>query len=156
MLHKEWNDLLLRCHPCLWHRKTRGRVKAELQNRIGFLNQKVFINIGFKHRDNKILSTVVNPLNTNTFFINATFLPGPGLPTFSYNFQSINKNNEKTNLDSVGSKIVDLREDSDATTSVLALTYPFNSGNVKNNITGKKISSVEVLVRVASDNQNQN
>ena len=28
--------------------------------------------------------------------------------------------------------------------------------NVKNNITGKKISSVEVLIRVASDNQNQN
>ena len=28
--------------------------------------------------------------------------------------------------------------------------------NVKNNITGKKINSVEVLVRVASGNQNQN
>ena len=28
--------------------------------------------------------------------------------------------------------------------------------NVRNNITGKKINSVEVLVRVASDNQNQN
>ena len=28
--------------------------------------------------------------------------------------------------------------------------------NVKNNITGKKINSVEVLVRVASDSQNQN
>ena len=28
--------------------------------------------------------------------------------------------------------------------------------NVKKNITGKKINSVEVLVRVASDNQNQN
>ena len=28
--------------------------------------------------------------------------------------------------------------------------------NVKNNITGKKINSVEVLVRVATDNQNQN
>ena len=28
--------------------------------------------------------------------------------------------------------------------------------NVKNNITGKKINSVEVLVRVASDNQNHN
>ncbi len=28
--------------------------------------------------------------------------------------------------------------------------------NIKNNITGKKISSVEVLVRVASDYQNQN
>jgi Fur family iron response transcriptional regulator len=28
--------------------------------------------------------------------------------------------------------------------------------NVKNNITGKKINSVEVLIKVASDNQNQN
>ena len=28
--------------------------------------------------------------------------------------------------------------------------------NVKQNITGKKINSVEVLIRVASDNQNQN
>ncbi len=28
--------------------------------------------------------------------------------------------------------------------------------NIKKNITGKKISSVEVLVKVASDNQNQN
>ena len=28
--------------------------------------------------------------------------------------------------------------------------------NVKNNTTGKKINSVEILIRVASDNQNQN
>ena len=28
--------------------------------------------------------------------------------------------------------------------------------NVKNNITGKKFNSVEILIRVASDNQNQN
>ena len=31
-----------------------------------------------------------------------------------------------------------------------------DSVNVKKNITGKKISSIEVLVKVASDNQNQN
>ena len=31
-----------------------------------------------------------------------------------------------------------------------------DSIKVKNNITGKKISSVEVLIKVASDNQNQN
>jgi len=31
-----------------------------------------------------------------------------------------------------------------------------DSIKVKNNITGKKIKSVEVLIRVASDNQNQN
>jgi len=28
--------------------------------------------------------------------------------------------------------------------------------NVKKNITGKKIKSVEVLIKIASDNQNQN
>jgi Fur family iron response transcriptional regulator len=28
--------------------------------------------------------------------------------------------------------------------------------NIKKNITGKKINSVEVLIKVASDNQNQN
>ena len=31
-----------------------------------------------------------------------------------------------------------------------------DSVNVKKNITGKKIQSIEVLIRVASDNQNQN
>jgi Fur family transcriptional regulator, iron response regulator len=31
-----------------------------------------------------------------------------------------------------------------------------DSINVKNNVTGKKINSIEVLVKVASDNQNQN
>ena len=31
-----------------------------------------------------------------------------------------------------------------------------DSDNVKNNITGKKINSVEVLIKVASDTQNQN
>tara|TARA_Y100000389_G_scaffold90852_1_gene87424 strand:+ start:34 stop:462 length:429 start_codon:yes stop_codon:yes gene_type:complete len=31
-----------------------------------------------------------------------------------------------------------------------------DSVNVKKNITGKKISSIEVLIKVASDNQNQN
>ena len=31
-----------------------------------------------------------------------------------------------------------------------------DSVNIKNNTTGKKVKSVEVLIRVASDNQNQN
>ena len=31
-----------------------------------------------------------------------------------------------------------------------------DSINIKNNVTGKKINSVEVLIKVASDNQNQN
>ena len=35
-------------------------------------------------------------------------------------------------------------------------TNDIDSINVKKNITGKKINSVEVLIKIASDNQNQN
>jgi hypothetical protein len=94
------------------------------------MNRKLFLNIGFKHLDNKILRTTANPLNTNTFFMNFTFLPGPGMPTFVINYQ----NNEKSQLDSIGSKTVDLREDSKASTNMMALTMPFSSGNIKQNI----------------------
>ena len=77
-----------------------------ISDRIGFLENKLFLNIGFKHLDNKILSTTVNPLNTNTFFLNLNFIPGPEMPSLAISLQSIGKNNEKTKLDSVGSSIV--------------------------------------------------
>ena len=50
------------------------------------------------------------------------------------NYQSIGKNNEKSQLDSIGSKTVDLREDSKTSTNMMALTMPFSSGNIKQNI----------------------
>ena len=37
----------------------------------------------------------------------------------------------------------------------IGIKITFITVNIKKNITGKKINSVEVLVKVASDNQNQ-
>ena len=105
-----------------------------ISDRLSLLNRTLLLNFGFKHLDNKILKTTVNPLNTNTIFMNLTFLPGPGMPTFVINYQSIGKNNEKTQLDSVGGKTVDLREDSNASTNMMAITVPFQSGDIKQNI----------------------
>ena len=105
-----------------------------ISDRLSLVNRKLLLNFGFKHLDNKILKTTVNPLNTNTIFMNLTFLPGPGMPTFVINYQSIGKNNEKTQLDSVGGKTVDLREDSNASTNMMAITVPFRSGDIKQNI----------------------
>ena len=45
-----------------------------ISDRISLLEQKLFLNFGFKHLDNKILKTTISPLNTNTFFMNLTFL----------------------------------------------------------------------------------
>ena len=106
-----------------------------ISDRVSLLDQKLFLNLGFKHLDNKILKTIVSPLNTNTLFMNLTFLLGSNMPTFVFNYQSIGKNNEKTKLDSVGSGTIDLREDSKASTSMLAVSVPFTSGNLKQNIT---------------------
>ena len=46
--------------------------------------------------------------------------------------------------------------DEDTSTLIDCGEDEIDSINVKKNITGKKIKSVEVLIRVASDNQNQN
>tara|TARA_B000000475_G_scaffold118936_1_gene96177 strand:+ start:2156 stop:4882 length:2727 start_codon:yes stop_codon:yes gene_type:complete len=106
-----------------------------ISDRASFLKNKLFINFGFKHLDNKILRTTINPLNTNTFFVNFNFIPGPGLPSYAVSLQSIGKNNEKTKLDSVGGSIIDLREDSNISNNMLAVTVPIQSNNISHNIT---------------------
>ena len=106
-----------------------------ISDRASFFKNKLFINFGFKHLDNKILRTTINPLNTNTFFVNFNFIPGPGLPSYAVSLQSIGKNNEKTKLDSVGGSIIDLREDSNISNNMLAVTVPIQSNNISHNIT---------------------
>ncbi|MBT3478738.1 MAG: hypothetical protein HOA15_03530 [Candidatus Marinimicrobia bacterium] len=123
-----------------------------ISDRVSLMDHKLFLNIGFKHLDNKILRTTVNPLNTNTLFINFTFLPGPGMPSFIVNYQSIGKNNEKTQLDSIGSRTIDLREDSKAATNMMAITIPFTSGNVNQNLTLNigNVTNVDQLIKKRS------
>ena len=106
-----------------------------ISDQTSLLDNKLFINIGFKHLDNKILKTTINPLNTNTFFINFNFILGPGLPSFAINYQSIGKNNEKTKLDSIGGSAIDLREDSKTSNNMIAMTVPFISNGIKQNFT---------------------
>jgi len=105
-----------------------------IKNRMSFLDYRLMITGGFKHQDNQILETVVDPLSTNTFSMNLNFMPGPGMPSFMFNYQSIGKNNKKTELDTVGSDLVDLREDSKAANNLIAITLPIHSGRIKHNL----------------------
>ena len=57
------------------------------------------------------------------------------MPSFVVSVQSIGKNNERTKLDSVGSSIVDLREDSNASNNMIAFSVPFFSRGIKHNLT---------------------
>ena len=123
-----------------------------ISDRVSLLDRTLLLNFGFKHLDNKILKSTVNPLNTNTVFLNFTFLPGPSMPSIIVNYQSIGKNNEKTQLDSVGNTLVDLREDSKAATNMMAVTIPFNSGDIKQNLTFNmgNVTNVDQLVKKRS------
>jgi len=105
-----------------------------LLNRITHLfDSKLLITTGFKHRDNKILKTVTNPINTNTLTINLSFLPGAGTPSYVFNFQSIGKNNEKEELDKVGESDVDNRQDTRTTNMLLSINYPLTYRSIKHN-----------------------
>jgi hypothetical protein len=105
-----------------------------LLNRITHLfDSKLLITTGFKHRDNKILKTVANPINTNTITINLSFLPGVGAPSYVLNFQSIGKNNEKEELDKVGESDVDNRQDTRTTNVLLSINYPITFRSIKHN-----------------------
>ncbi len=92
-----------------------------LQNRLSLLDNKLQISASYKHRDNKILRTTLDPLNTNTFSTSVTLVPGPGVPSFMFNVQSIGKDNEKKKIESSG---MDLREDSRAVNSLLSINFP--------------------------------
>lgn len=105
-----------------------------ITDRVSLLDHKLLLSGGFKHQDNKILKTVVDPLSTNTFTLSMTILPGPGLPSFMLNYQSVRKNNGKTELDTLGVDLVDLREDSKAANNMMAVTLPFTYGGVKHNL----------------------
>ena len=105
-----------------------------LLNRITHLfDSKLLITTGFKHRDNKILKTVANPINTNTLTINLSFLPGAGAPSYVFNLQSIGKNNEKEELDKVGESDVDNRQDTRTTNMLLSINYPLTYRSIKHN-----------------------
>jgi len=75
-----------------------------ITNRMALLDAKLMLTTGFKHRDNKILETVANPLNTNTVTMNLSFLPGAGAPSYILNIQSISKNSATGQASRVYSK----------------------------------------------------
>ena len=105
-----------------------------ITNRMALLDAKLMLTTGFKHRDNKILETVANPLNTNTLTMNLSFLPGAGAPSYILNIQSISKNNEKEDLDRIGEFLVDNRDDNRATNILLSLNYPVTYRSIKHNL----------------------
>jgi hypothetical protein len=103
-------------------------------NRLALIENKLLLSATYKYKDDKILRIVEEPLKTKTLVASFTFMPGLNAPSFVVNFQSIGKNNSKTELDKVGEELQDLRQDSRTNNSFFSITYPFATGVVKHNL----------------------
>ena len=103
-------------------------------NRLALIENKLSLSATYKYKDDKILRVVEEPLKTQILVGSFTFMPGPNAPSFIVNFQTIGKNNSKTELETVGEELQDLRQDSRTNNSFFSVTYPFTTGVVKHNL----------------------
>jgi len=103
-------------------------------NRLALIENKLLISTTYKYKDDKILRIVEEPLKTKMLVASLTFMPGANAPSFIVNFQTIGKNNSKTELEKVGEEWQDFRQDSRTNNSFFSVTYPFSSGRIKHNL----------------------
>ncbi|NQU28235.1 MAG: hypothetical protein HQ528_08110 [Candidatus Marinimicrobia bacterium] len=105
-----------------------------LSDRVLMLDNKLLVNSSYKYQSNNILATTVNPIRTGTLLANVTLAPGPQVPSFTMNFQSITKNNATTDLDTINGQLIDQRESTLTRNSLLSVNFPFITKSVNNNL----------------------
>ena len=62
------------------------------------MQNRLMLNIGYKHQDDDILTSIDNVKTQNTLSFGFNALPGPGLPTLNFTYRSIDRNNGITEL----------------------------------------------------------
>jgi len=64
-----------------------------ITDKFKLFNNRLMLNIGYKHQDDDILTSVENVKTQNTLSFGFNAVPGPGLPTINFNYRSINRDN---------------------------------------------------------------
>ena len=102
-----------------------------IKDRLSLLGRRLMFVAGYQYRDNKLSDLVVNPIETKTFSLNTTLVPGPGAPSIVANIQSIGKTNgiDSIDTDKYGNFLRDNRENSQALNLMASINIP---GSFKN------------------------
>lgn len=118
-----------------------------ISDRLTLLDNKLLFNVAYKYRDDKILSTVKEPLKTTNLSFGVTFMPGVDSPTYVVNVQNIGKDNSKDELEKVGTEWEDLRENSKTLNTFFSATYPFRLGSINHilNINVNSLANEDLL-----------
>ena len=69
-----------------------------ITDKFKLLQNRLMLNIGYKHQDDDILTSIDNVKTQNTLSLGFNALPGPGLPTLNFTYRSIERNNGITEL----------------------------------------------------------
>ena len=64
-----------------------------ITDKFKLFNNRLMLNIGYKHQDDDILTSVENVKTQNTLSFGFNAVSGPGLPTINFNYRSINRDN---------------------------------------------------------------
>jgi len=67
--------------------------ELKISDKLRLLDNRLMVNLGYKHQDDDILTTIKNIETQNTFSLGLNILPGPGLPTANLTFRTIERDN---------------------------------------------------------------
>ena len=127
-----------------------------INDRLSLLGRRLMFVMGYKHRDNKLTELVTNPITTKTISFNTTLVPGPGAPSFIFNFQTIGKTNgiDSIDVDQYGNFLRDNREDSQALNLMASINIPgnFNRFSTTSSININSITYSDNLVSKRNKN----
>ncbi|MDP6168799.1 MAG: hypothetical protein QF780_02225, partial [Candidatus Marinimicrobia bacterium] len=69
-----------------------------ITDKFKLFQNRLMLNLGYKHQDDDILTSVDNVKTQNTLSLGFNAVPGPGLPTLNFTYRSMDRNNGITDL----------------------------------------------------------
>ena len=69
-----------------------------ITDKFKLFQNRLMLNLGYKHQDDDILTSVDNVKTQNTLSLGFNAIPGPGLPTLNFTYRSMDRNNGITEL----------------------------------------------------------
>lgn len=101
-----------------------------INDQLALLDYKLIINFGYQYQDNDIIKTEVSPVRSHIVSSNIMLIPGPNVPSFTFNLQSINRTKEHKKYN----EFLDLRENSVTANTSFSVNFPFEIDKKKNNL----------------------
>jgi hypothetical protein len=71
----------------------KNKRELSISDKMKLLNNRLMVNVGYKHQDDNIMTSVDNVESQNTLSLGLNILPGPGLPTANISFKTIDRDN---------------------------------------------------------------